>query len=182
VFRAVHAAASAEAGDLSTARALIERELAAGFDSTHEMQWATAMTLWASVAVRLEHHDAAAALHPLLAPFESLTAFTGLTYGGPLAPYLGSLALVSGDLENARRHLERAEEISDRSDDPYSMALTRLAKGRYFLERSNRGDDPAGDVERACEELLAARNVARSRGFARIDLDADELITRIGEP
>ena len=170
VFRAVHAAARVQAGELDTGRKLLEADLEAGFDGPHEMQWPTAMTLWTDAAVRLQHVEAAAALYPLLVPFESLTGFTGLTYDGPLGHYAGMLAVVQGELEAAEAHFERALALEERSGDRYTEALTRLGMARVHLARADGG--------RANQELARATEIARDGGYTLVERDAVALAAR----
>ena len=172
VFRAVHAAARVQAGQLDEGRALLERDLAQGFDGPHEMQWPTAMTLWTDATVRLQHVRAAAALYPLLVPFESLTGFTGLTYDGPLGHYAGMLAVVLGELEAAERHFQRALVLEQGSGDRYTEALTRLGMARVHLARA--------DGDRARQELAHATAIAREGGYGLVERDAAELAERAG--
>jgi class 3 adenylate cyclase len=171
VFRAVHAAARVQAGELDLGRRLLDDDLAQGFDGPHEMQWPTAMTLWTDAAVRLHHVEAAAALYPLLVPFESLTGFTGLTYDGPLGHYAGMLALVLSELEAAERHFAAALALEQGSGDRYSESLTRLGIAELHLE--------CADAARARDELALAAAIARDGGYALVERDARALGTRI---
>ena len=171
VFRAVHAAASVQAGDLEGGRKLLEAELLRGFDGPHEMQWPTAMTLWTDATVRLSHVEAAAALYPLLVPFESLTGFTGLTYDGPLGHYAGSLAVVLGELDAAEQHLRAALALEQSSGDRYTESLTRLALARLHLARAEPGP--------ALDQVGLAVEIASEGGLGLVQRDAQELIDRV---
>jgi len=175
VFRAVHTVAASHAGDGATARKLLEEERERGFDGPHEMQWGTAMTLWAEAIVRLGHHDAAAELYPLLVPFERFTAFTGLTYGGPLSYPAGQLAVLLGRLDEGDAHLARSLGVAEQTHDPYLLAGTRLTMGRSQLARARRDGDESL-VERAVEAGDAALDLARTHGFGGIEADARELL------
>lgn len=179
VFRSVWAVACAQSGDMETARSLLESAMREGFDGTHEMQWATAMTMWTEASVRLDHREAAAALYPLLLPFASLTAFTGLTYGGPLAHHLGELAVLLGDEAGASEHFGRASEVESRTGDVYMQSVTHLGRARLLLRRDRSGGWDDRRLEPACEEIAAARDLARPRGFALVDRDAELLLRSI---
>lgn len=177
VFRAVHAVAAVQTGDDGLARSLIEAERTAGFDATHEMQWATGMTLWTEVAKRLGHKGAAAELTPLLVPFESLTAFTGLTYGGPLSFYLGELFALMGERDRAEASFERSLAVSLRTGDTYLEAMTRVGRAGLALERSLEGDD--AQRGRVRDEAGAARRAAEARGFGLVARDAAEMLEAV---
>ncbi len=177
VFRSVYAHACAESGRLEVAARLLDDALSEGFDAPHDMQWSTATVLWAMTAVRAGHRAVAEVLSPMLAPFDSQVAFTGLTDIGPFAHYLGELAVLLGDLEAAQRHFDTALELEGRTGDPYMTALTRLGRARLLLERSG-PDDTAG----ALAELDRAVELADDHGYLLVLCDAQELSSRVERP
>jgi ATP/maltotriose-dependent transcriptional regulator MalT len=79
----------------------------------------------------------------------------------------GLIALSAGELDEARRKLEDAVDLYERSGAPFETAKTRLDLARV-LERLNRTDAAAAEVARALDQL--------TRLDARADVSSAEAI------
>ena len=177
VFQSVYAHACADTGRTEVAQQLLDETLAKGYEAPHDMQWSTTIVLWALTAVRVGHRAVAEVLSPMLEPFESQVAFTGLTDIGPFAHYLGELAVLRGDFDAAERHFDVALELEERTRDPYMTALTHLGRAPLQLERGG-PDEAAGalaDIDRAVE-------LANEHGYLLVQCDAQELSSRVERP
>ena len=81
----------------------------------------------------------------------------------------GLIAVAAGDLDEARRELEDAVDLYEKSGAPFETARTRLDLARA-LERLNRSEAALGEVSRALEQLarLDARGeIASAAGDSR---------------
>jgi LuxR family transcriptional regulator, maltose regulon positive regulatory protein len=65
----------------------------------------------------------------------------------------GLVALAENDLDSARRHVEDAVDLFERSGAPFEVARARLDLARV-LERLDRTSDAAGEVDRAIDQLM----------------------------
>jgi len=74
----------------------------------------------------------------------------------------GFAALQLGHPDDAARHLDRAVDVADSTDDRLSQALTRLARGR-LLEAAERSD--------ASEHLADAHRRLEAIGLSTTDWD-----------
>ena len=85
------------------------------------------------MASQLERAPAATAVYELLAPWEEQIAFPAFGVWGPVALHLSALAICTGDLERARRHLASAADMAERAGAPLwrewaSELATRLTE------------------------------------------------------
>ena len=64
----------------------------------------------------------------------------------------GLVALAAGDLDNARREIEDALDLYEKSEAPFEMARTRVQLARV-LERLERTDAAVAEVDRALDAL-----------------------------
>jgi class 3 adenylate cyclase/tetratricopeptide (TPR) repeat protein len=167
VYKAALAANQCEANHHDDARTLLEESYRAGFDLPRDAAWSTAMVSWAAVAADLQLEDVAAALYPLLLPFEEHVPTTGLNAMPPFAVSLGELAAARGLFEDAERHFEVAERISAGLEAPYFLARTYLGWATA-LQR-------AGRIDQA--QTLARKALDQSQGaFGMIDRRATALV------
>ena len=74
----------------------------------HDVTWLAVACIYSYVSTTLRHLPATGTLYGLLEPWAGQIAFPAFGVWGPVAFYLGSLALVLGDLDNAERHLSAA--------------------------------------------------------------------------
>jgi tetratricopeptide (TPR) repeat protein len=118
-FRATLALALTEASRLADARKLLEQAMASRFgDVPYDVTWLAVACIYAHVSCTLENRPAASALYPMLEPFSEQIAFPAFGVWGPVALYLGSLALVLGDVDAAERHLAEAARAAIRAGAP----------------------------------------------------------------
>jgi class 3 adenylate cyclase len=171
-FRAALALARCDGGLDDEAREVLEVDVANSFGSfLYDPSWLVSLAIFAEAAARLEHEGAAAALYPLLEPWEDLVAFNYATAWGSIARHLGNLAALLGRHELAERHLQRAAEVHERVGAPIWLARTRLDLARLKLARDGGDQETAslaeqalatakdlgcGEIERAATALLEA--------------------------
>jgi class 3 adenylate cyclase/tetratricopeptide (TPR) repeat protein len=167
VYMGVLAANQCEANHHDDARTLLEESYRAGFDLRYDTTWSTALVSWAAVAADLRFEEAAAALYPLLLPFEEHIPCTSLFTMPPFALNLGQLATALGRLEDAERHFEVSERISAKLEAPYFLARTYL-EWATALQRAGRMDQAV---------TLARKALDQSQGrFGMIDRRATALV------
>lgn len=158
-FRAALALAVSDV-DADRASALLDTELAGGFDVRLEAATLAAMVMWADAAARIGHRDAAAFLRDWLAPWSGQFATTHITLQGAVAHAVGDLERLLGRLDEADASFEQALAVHERLQAPFFVARTQAAWAALLAERG-----AAGDRERARELATAALTVATLRGF-----------------
>ena len=118
-FRATLALALSATSRTQEARGLLEGAVASRFtEAPHDVTWLAVACILAEVSSRLEHVPAAAVLYRILEPWNGQIAFPAFGVWGPVALYLGSLALVLGDPEAAASHLSDATQAAIRAGAP----------------------------------------------------------------
>jgi tetratricopeptide (TPR) repeat protein len=130
-FRATLALALSEAGRLEEARKLIEQPVASGFvDLPYDVTWLAVACIYAHVSSSLGDSQAARVLYPMLEPWSEQIAFPAFGVWGPVSLYLGSLALMLGDVDAAERHLLAAARAAIRAGAPIweARAASRLGQ------------------------------------------------------
>ena len=86
-----------------------------------------------------------ALLYDLLAPFEGRNVISlGAAYIGPVARYLGLLAMTTGEVERALGHLETARSATQRSGALPMEVLTALDTAEVLARRGSPGDAERG--------------------------------------
>jgi class 3 adenylate cyclase/tetratricopeptide (TPR) repeat protein len=163
VFRATLAEGHMEAGNIDTARRMLEVAVAELTSLPYDVVWIFAVASYADVATELQAEAPARLLLDLLAPFDDQVLFIGATAGGPVAYYCGSLESVLGHYDEAEAHFAKATELNARGQMKFGAAVTHLQWGRMLSARR----DP-GDLERARDLLAQAHEAAVSRGYASI--------------
>ena len=163
VFRATLAEGHMEAGNLDTARQMLEAAAAELASLPYDVVWIFAVASYADVAAELRADAQAQLLLELLAPFADQVLFIGATVGSPVAYYCGSLESVLGRYDEAERHFAKAAELNARGQMEFATAVTHLRWGRMLLTRG----DPS-DVERARDLLAQAQATAVRRGYASV--------------
>jgi LuxR family transcriptional regulator, maltose regulon positive regulatory protein len=152
--------------DAAGALAQAERYLRAlGDDQTIES--AAAFELLVQVQIRLGDVEAARAAHSRLAEIADATKTDSLRAAERLAA--GRVALDGGD---ARRALEDAVDLHERSSAPYDAALARLELAHVLVAVGR----PAAAHELAC----AARSVFETLGAAPALKLADRFVAKLG--
>jgi len=163
VFRATLAEGHMEAGDVDTARRMLEAATAALDSLPYDVVWIFAVASYADVASELRAETPARLLLNLLAPFDDQVLFIGATAGSPVAYYCGSLESVLGRYEEAEAHFVTAAELNARGQMKFAAAATHLRWGRMLSARNG-----PGDLERARDLLRQAHDAASSRGYVSI--------------
>jgi class 3 adenylate cyclase/tetratricopeptide (TPR) repeat protein len=166
-----------ELGRSGEARQLVDEAVQAGLDKTpRDMLWLEAMALWADAIADLGLRDPALALYVELAPLRELVLSPGLGLAeGPVTFHLGRLATALGRFEDADEHHAAAASFCRRIGAGYWLARNQLAHARMFVARG--GDN---DRERAHHLLDETLTIARRVGYAHVEAQAVELLSRIG--
>jgi DNA-binding SARP family transcriptional activator len=118
-FRAPLALALTEASRPEEARNVIDQGLTSSFrDIPYDVAWLAVTCIYARVSSRLGDVAAARILYRMLEPWSEQIAFPAFGVWGPVSLYLGSLALVLGDLDAAERHCLEASRVATRAGAP----------------------------------------------------------------
>jgi class 3 adenylate cyclase/tetratricopeptide (TPR) repeat protein len=163
-YKAVLAVAHLEAGDEAAALELLDKAGEASFSLPQDSSWSTGMVLYARVAIELVIQDHAGKLLDLLAPFHDQIPHNGLTSSEPTAMYLGGLAAVLGQYDDAEKYFAEATDLNVRGGMRFAEAHTNLLRGRMLRARGG-----PSDAERARELLEQARSVSAASGYATIE-------------
>ena len=121
------AVALLEHGDLERARRLVE-VAATRFEPPGGGSWLTEMTLHAETAIECESREVAAVLFERLAPWASQFSTMGLTAEGPVSHYLGGLATVLRQRDEAETYFAASAEMST-SIGANSLLLGQISNG-----------------------------------------------------
>jgi len=144
-FRSLVALAQAEAGELESAREVLETDLATRFAALpHDPFWLASIVDYAYAVARLGDREAARVLHEILAPYRGRLATTSVAVWGVVDHPLGRLELLLGDDEAARRSLQTAT-------DAYTAMGAPLWKARAEADL-----EPVGGVASPLETRIAA--------------------------
>jgi class 3 adenylate cyclase/tetratricopeptide (TPR) repeat protein len=163
VFRSTLAEGHMEAGNVDTARQMLEAAAADLASLPYDVVWIFAVASYADVATELRAEAPARLLLELIAPFDDQVLFIGATAGSPVAYYCGGLESVLGRYNEAETHFAKAAELNDRGQMKFAAAVTHLRWGRMLSARGG-----PGDLERARDLLAQAHDAAVSRGYASI--------------
>jgi tetratricopeptide (TPR) repeat protein len=159
------AAAMFHAGSESEALGLLDSAAADDFASLPEdLAWLHGVLAYAEVAIELHAQKPAAVLQKLLTPFHDQIGFNGLMPMEPVALYLGGLASVLGNYEQAEASFAQASELTTRGACTFSQTRVDLAWGRMLMARAGSGDE-----DRARQMLERARSVAEIHGYSSVE-------------
>jgi tetratricopeptide (TPR) repeat protein len=162
VWRAALAAALADSG--RTAEAQLEFDRLADDDFAalpRDNVWFGAMAALTEAVAVLGLPDRARELHAQLAPFAGRNVVTPtVAFLGPVEMWLGILARVAGDIEQALGHLARARAAATRNGD--RMSVVRIA-----VEEAATLVDHGGAEERVRAEELVAQAGAECEDMGR---------------
>ena len=165
------ALARCAAGNPEAARAMLEVELADRFSAPRfDFLWLVCLTMWAEVAVRLEHAPAAEVLVEMLTPWRDQMVSFVAGWNGAVLRSIGTLEAVLGRFDDADDHLERAVAAHEELDTPFWLARARLDRAGTLTARGG-----ADDLEAAADLLAAVVDAATRYGFAELGLLAGEL-------
>jgi hypothetical protein len=132
----------AELGRKDEARRELEHLAANDFeDIPRDALWLVAMSLLAELCTLLDDRPRAQRLYELLVPYEGRNVVSmGAAYLGPVARYLGLLAMTVGDGERAIGHLETARSAAERMGARPTIVLTALDAAEVLVRRNAPGD------------------------------------------
>ena len=159
----------AELGREDEARRELEHLAAADFeDVPRDALWLVSMSLLAELCALLDDRPRARRLYELLIAYEGRNVVSmGAVYLGPVARYLGLLAMTIGEDERALGHLETARSAAERMGARPTVVLAALDAAEVLARRAAPGDAQRGRalVQRVAEE--AAQMGMDARGRAR---------------
>jgi tetratricopeptide (TPR) repeat protein len=132
----------AELGRDEEARRELEHLAAADFDDIpRDRLWLVAMSLLAELCALLDDRPRARLLYELLVPYEGRNVVSmGAVYLGPVAHYLGLLAMTIGETERALGHLETARSAAERMGARPTAVVTALDTAEALVRRGAPGD------------------------------------------
>ncbi len=144
-------------------------------DLPRDITWLAGTALLAQTCVNLGDTAGAAVLLSMLQPFAGRLAmvWTGFSFG-PVDQYLGILAALLGDVDQAIVSFEAAERLSHKIGSPPFVAHAQVERAAALLVRRE-----VGDAERARALLAVSRLVADDLGMAPLVRRADELLASI---
>jgi hypothetical protein len=168
----------AELGREDEARRELEHLADADFqDVPRDALWLVAMSLLAELCTLLHDRSRARRLYELLVPYEGRNAVSmGAAYVGPVARYLGLLAMTIGEDERALGHLETARSAAGRMGARPTVVLTALDAAEVLARR-----DAPSDAQRA---RALVQGVAQDAVQMQMDgaiARADDLLARLEE-
>jgi len=168
----------AEMGREDEARRELEQLAAASFeDVPRDALWLVAMSLLAELCTLLDDRPRARRLYELLVPYEGRNVVSmGAAYLGPVARYLGLLAMTIGEDERALGHLETARSAAERMGARPTVVLTALDAAEVLARR-----DAPGDAQRG---RALVQRVAQDSAQMQMDgaiARADDLLARLEE-
>jgi hypothetical protein len=144
----------------------------AGFGEVGVNQlWLTTMSNAAVVASHLGDRSRAATLKDLLGPFVDQVAGIPVMYEGPVPHFLGLLATVAGEFEEAETHFAGAVDFAERARAPIWLAHTRLEWARMLAGRNS-----TGDAGRSRNLLERALETAGRLGLVMVERQAQVLL------
>jgi hypothetical protein len=154
------------------ARAVLEPLVRSGFDLPLDVVWGHSAAYLTIACADLHEPTWAATLRSRLVPYADHVALPagGVTIGA-FAHYIGILATVEGDYDQAEASFRRAADLHTRISAPILLARTRLEWARMLLARRQ-----AGDADRSRELLGQALTTARELGHAKVERDAVALL------
>ena len=166
----------AELGRTDEARRELDHLAANDFeDVPRDALWLVAISLLAELCALLGDRPRARRLYELLAPYEWRNVVSmGTAYLGPVARYLGLLAMTIGEDERALGHLETARSAAERIRARPMAVLTALDTAEVLARRGAPGDARRGQalVQGVAEE---AARMKMDGALAR----ADDLLARL---
>ncbi len=160
--------AETESGMDDGAREHLQAGARAGF-APMDIAWGAAVGSYAIAAARQGDRESAAALYPLLAPYEDQVAYTAANAWLTIAHHLGALARVGGRLELAERHLVVAAQLGERMGAPLWLARTHVEQARVRMLRGAAASELVPALE-------SARETALRLGAPGLDREAAELL------
>ena len=122
-FLATLALAHAEGHRTDEAQSILDQAAASNFaELPWDVTWLPVVCIYSYISATLRQLSASETLYALLEPWAAQIAFPAFGVWGPVSLYLGSLALVLGDLGNAERHLSAALRAATDAEAPLWQA------------------------------------------------------------
>jgi hypothetical protein len=167
----------AESGRLDEAAALLTRATDAGFaDAPRDPTFISGLSLFAEAAVLLDDARAAEHLHPLLLPFAAQVGFDAVSPVGGVEHYVGALAALRGEHDEAVERLRRSSALHESIGAPFFEA-----RGRHQLAAALAARRHPGDVEEARDELRRAVVIAERHRYRDVHRRAAQLLATVGD-
>jgi hypothetical protein len=170
-----------EVGRVDEARKELDQLAEDDFASLpRDASWLLAMSLLAELCTLLGDRPRARCVYGLLAPYEGRNVVAiGAAYYGPVARFLGLLAMTIGEDERALGHLETARSAAQRMGARPTAVTIALDTAEVLVRR-----DAPGDAERATALVQSvAQEAERLRMGGAITRLADlrERLTKAGD-
>ncbi|HEV7807073.1 MAG TPA: AAA family ATPase [Solirubrobacteraceae bacterium] len=165
-----------ETGRREEARKELDHFAASDFvDIPRGATWLPTLSMLGELCALLHDDVRARRLYELLAPFEGRNVVSiGAAYLGPVARYLGLLAMTMGSHERALGHLETARSAAARMGARPTAVLTALDAAEVLARRG-----APGDADRATGLVQSVAGEAERLGMRHAVLRAAELRTRL---
>jgi tetratricopeptide (TPR) repeat protein len=168
-WRAGLAAVSVACGREDQARSLLEQDTSDGFKQlASNVTMLPGLTLYAEAAVHTRNTTAAAVLYERMEPLSRQVAWMGSSGYGHARLWLGLLAGVLGDHEQAAEHLAFACDFHEANDMPLWAARGHLGWAELLAAR--------GDVTATREHATRALELSRAHGYGLFEERAAALV------
>lgn len=131
-----------EMGRLDEARNELDQLAERDFECLrHDVSWLLAVSMLAELCTLLGDRPRARCLYELLVPYEGRNVVAiGAAYYGPVARFLGLLAMTIGADERALGHLETARSAAERMGARPTAVMTALDAAEVLARRGAPGD------------------------------------------
>jgi hypothetical protein len=168
----------AELGREDEARRELEHLAAADFeDVPRDALWLVAMALLAELCTLLDDRPRARRLYELLIAYEGRNVVSmGAVYLGPVARYLGLLAMTIGEDERALGHLETARSAAERMGARPAVVTAALDAAEVLARRG-----APNDAQRGRALVRRVHQDAAQMGMDGAVARADSLLERLDE-
>jgi tetratricopeptide (TPR) repeat protein len=188
-WRCVLALLLAEVGRVDEARNELDQLAERDFASLQRnASWLLAVSVLAELCTLLGDRSRARCLYELLVPYEGRNVIAiGAAYYGPVARFLGLLAMTIGEDERALGHLETARSAAERMGARPTAVVTALDAAEVLARRGAPGDAErasalVSSVEEEVERLRMDGAIARLADLRERLAHAGEHEVALGEP
>jgi class 3 adenylate cyclase/tetratricopeptide (TPR) repeat protein len=164
LFRSLLAKAYAEGDRFEDAIALLEEFAKADFDLPQDQIWLTGMVDFADAAIECGDPRYAGPLYDRLKPWAHQLPATGGSVLAPVSYYLGGLATVLGNFDEAEDHLAQSAAFCTRAEAKFFSARTDLSLGKLCAARG-----APDDARRARELISRAQATAEAFGYGAVE-------------
>ena len=177
IFRCARVYLYSEIGKEAEARQQFEELASRGFtDLPQDLTLPLSLAFLAQVCAFLGDTGRAAQLYALLSPYTNYNVAmgTGMVHYGPASHFLGLLATVLGQWDEAQRHFTAALAMNTQLGARPRLADTQCAYADLLLTRQQ-----AGDQEQALALLDAALATAQELGMAGLQAKAENQKSKV---